>query len=783
MSIQRFRLGAIILVLHLCFFGISLSAHDALDEEHRHWLEEHGPIILAVDSQNPPMNYLNESGKMQGMTINYMDLISEKLGVSIEYSPAPWKESLEKALNHQVDGIINASVTEERKASLNFTQSYFNTPDALLSRASQPVFRGPQSFDGKTIAVIEGSVRKGVLLNYSANAVILEVADLEEGVAAVVDGRADGLLDEMPVIQNLTERFFLSNVRMNCLIFFPELGSAHIGLRKDQPELVEILDWAIEHISLEERQQIQDAYQPDVKELHVLRDPGFSAEERLWLQQHPIITVGADEAWAPMQFSDKGNASGISQDYLQLLSEITGVEFVVEQGEWHRILDLAKGRSVDILSCARSTPDREVYLDFTDSYLDIPVVMLSRPDLSFVDNERGLRKYRLGLLNGYAAEELFRDTYPKLDYQSFPNLDEGVNALLSGKIDILIENQQAINYYIAQKGLYGLQIVGEMPFSYELGIGVRDDWPELVSIINKSFHTIDEDTRQDILQNWNYVTLRREVDYKKIVLMLLVFSIILSLLLIWNLWIARTVRLRTRQLEEARRMEAIGNIAGGIAHDFKNILMGVSGYTELLQQGASREEKEIYLNEILKAVDNGTALSNQILMYSKGSEKDFKLLDLSEICHEMLGFLQKSSKIAVSIDSLIEEHCELYGDSTQLKQLILNLGTNALQAMMESPQKKLTFRLEKHTHRGAFTIKKKKISGPLIILMIADTGCGIDKSHQSRIFDPYYTTRAREKGTGLGLATVDRIVKNHNGAIELYSQPNRGTSFTIYLPI
>lgn len=772
------------LSLLLLTSSLSLFAQVESSPEEKAWLEEHPVITLAVDSHNPPMNYLNDSGQMQGMTIDYMELISRKLGVTFQYDPAPWKDSLQKALDHQVDGIINASVKEDRKPFLNFTDSYFNTPDAVLSLTETLVFTGPDTFDGKTIAVIEGSIRKDVFLNYSPGSSILEVQNLEEGVSAVVDGRADGFLDGMPVIQNLTERFFISNVKINCLVFFPELGSAHIGLRNDSPELLSLMNRAIGQITQEERHKIRSIYQPDTASFPVLRDPGFTAEERAWLKEHPLIRVGEDEAWAPMQFSDKGRPAGISQDYLNLISEITGVEFLVEQDEWHSILDKARNRELDMLSCARITPDREKFMIFTESYLNLPVVMLSRQEISYVDSERDLRKYRMGLLRGYAAEELFRREYPDLGYQTFTNLEEGIQSLISGQIDILIENQQAINYYIAQEGLYGLQIVGELPFTCELGMAVRNDWPLLLSILNKSLKQIDMETRQDILLNWNYVTLRKEVDYKKFALLLLAFSIVLILLLFWNLWMGKTVRLRTRQLEEARRLEALGNIAGGIAHDFKNILMGVSGYTELLQHNdISEKEKKRYLSEILNAVDNGTALSNQILMYSKGSGKDFESINISEICREMLTFLKSSTKMDVVFDSVIEDKCEIYGDATQIRQLLLNLGTNAFQAMKNSSLKKLTLRLEKYAQHGTFTLKGRKIHGPMVVLMVADSGCGIEKSNQSKVFDPYYTTRAREKGTGLGLATVDRIVKNHNGVIELYSQKDRGTSFTIYLPI
>jgi len=759
------------LYLLLFFLGTTpVFSQDFLSMEQKQWLYENQPIQLAVDSFNPPMNYLNQQKEIVGLTIDYMNFIEDQLGIEFEYITGTWAEGLDKAIKHEVDGIVNASIKEERKPYLNFTDPYFNTPDALLTLSDTPLFQSPDSFSGKPVAVIRGSARKEVFLNYSPDSEILEVDTLEEGVVAVLEQTAVGFLDEMAVIENLLDQYFVSNVKLNSVIFFPELGTAHIGVRNDDIQLVTILNLAIDQLTPSDHERIRARYLHQDDNRGILVDPGFTRQEREWLKAHPVIKVGEDDAWAPIQFSDNGTPSGISLEYLNLLEPVMGVEFQIEQNQWQQILNQIQNKKLDILSCARQTPDRDVYLNFTDPYLTLPIVMLGRGDFTLI-RPQNFDRYRIGLLQGYAAEELFSIHYPEVPYQGYIDLEQGIKALQNNEVDILIENQLAINHYLLDKRILGLQIIGDLPFSYDLGMGVRKDWPLLVSILNKSLNTLTEEQHLAIYQKWNYIAIKKEVDYKRIFILTLIFSFLLIILSLWTVLVSRRARLRSRQLEDSRRMEAIGKMAGGIVHDFKNLLMGISGYTELLKMGelTDKQEKE-FLDQILEAVDSGTELTNQILLYTRGNESDFQEINVSLIMNNIKDILSHSSKLILHINSDIDSNCYMYGDAAQIKQLILNLGTNAIQAMEESKRKVLSL-----------TLRELPESNSLLI-RIEDSGSGIPNKIKNKIFDPYFSTRKRDKGTGLGLATVDRIIKNHKGRLILHTEENLGTVFSVYLP-
>lgn len=256
------------------------------------------------------------------------------------------------------------------------------------------------------------------------------------------------------------------------------------------------------------------------------------------------------------------------------------------------------------------------------------------------------------------------------------------------------------------------------------------------------------------------------------------------MLLIWNLILFHRTRLRTRQLEEAKRLESIGIMAGGIAHDFKNILMGISGYAELLDYpSVTPEEKSIYLGEILQAVENGTDLTNRILLYSRKTESVMEIIDLGDLIEQLTPILEQTLKIPFSLETRLEQGCQIMGDKTQIKQLIMNLAANGIQSMQGLKDAVLIIELKKINGVNSVLRKQWNEKNSMVMIAVEDKGKGIPEKNQNRIFDPYFTTRTRDKGTGLGLATVHRIVMNHKGEISLHSVENKGTRFEIYLPV
>jgi len=237
-----------------------------------------------------------------------------------------------------------------------------------------------------------------------------------------------------------------------------------------------------------------------------------------------------------------------------------------------------------------------------------------------------------------------------------------------------------------------------------------------------------------------------------------------------------------RQMRQTQKMEAIGVLAGGIAHDFNNILFPIMGFAEMVKETMPEDSKWYNpVNEILKGSMRARDLVKQILTFSRTADKEIKPIRIQLIAKEVVKLIRSTIPATISIRQNIDNKCGMvFADPTQIHQVIMNLVTNAYHAMEDSG--------------GVLSIGLREASsaedpalgeiqqGRFVCLMVADTGPGIDALHMDKIFEPYFTTKEKNKGTGLGLAVVHGIIKSYQGEIIVSSAPGEGVVFHVYLP-
>ncbi|MGD8924388.1 MAG: PAS domain S-box protein, partial [Syntrophobacterales bacterium] len=237
------------------------------------------------------------------------------------------------------------------------------------------------------------------------------------------------------------------------------------------------------------------------------------------------------------------------------------------------------------------------------------------------------------------------------------------------------------------------------------------------------------------------------------------------------------------QLLQAQKMEAVGTLAGGIAHDFNNLLQVIQGYTEVLLNGVSQNQPNYEpLQKIHRSAKRGAELTRQLLTFSRKVQSERRPLDLNHEVEQLRNLLQRTIPKMIEIELyLAETPAIVNGDPVQVEQALMNLAVNAMDAMPEGG--KIIIETEKVTLNEEFC--KAHLGarpGQYVMLSISDTGHGMSKETLEHVFEPFYTTKEVGKGTGLGLAMVYGIVKNHEGYILCYSEPETGTTFKIYLP-
>ncbi|MEW6260360.1 MAG: PAS domain S-box protein [Thermodesulfobacteriota bacterium] len=237
------------------------------------------------------------------------------------------------------------------------------------------------------------------------------------------------------------------------------------------------------------------------------------------------------------------------------------------------------------------------------------------------------------------------------------------------------------------------------------------------------------------------------------------------------------------QLIQAQKMEALGVLAGGIAHDFNNILGAIMGFGQMALMDAQKGiAKPHDLTQILKSAERAKQLVKQILMFSRRVSPELRLIQLNDVIRQSLMLLERTLPKMVTIEKRLQPDLGLiHADSTQIDQIIMNLGTNAADAMPNGGVLRYETRMEQVDENRQFNGLKIN-PGSYVVLQVSDTGCGMDGKTVRHIFDPFFTTKGIGKGTGLGLSTVFGIVKGHSGYIQCSSEPGKGTVFNLYFP-
>ncbi len=303
----------------------------------------------------------------------------------------------------------------------------------------------------------------------------------------------------------------------------------------------------------------------------------LTAKERHWLATHPEIRLGVDPAWAPFEFFDSDSSySGMAADYMDLIKNILPLSMEpVADLSWSEVIEKIRQGEIDVLPCVVETPQRGEYLRFTDTYLKYPMVIITRDDASFLSGLEMLHGHQVGVVDSYASIDLIGLAHPEIDLVRFETLDEGLAALSVGQIEAFVDNLASVSFALKRTGITNLKIAANTPYYFDLAIGVRKDWPELVGILNKALASISQSEKNRIRNNWISTKFEHGVYMPKVikiglaglVLVLLIFVIIIF----WNRKLSQEVM--RRQVAEYRlllRNKVLDSVSTG--HSLQQIL-------------------------------------------------------------------------------------------------------------------------------------------------------------------------------------------------------------------
>jgi len=294
--------------------------------------------------------------------------------------------------------------------------------------------------------------------------------------------------------------------------------------------------------------------------------------EKAWLEAHPVIRVAPDPALQPIEFFDEdGNYLGIGADYVKLISEKTGIKFeIVQCANWDEVIDRAQKRDVDVLNAVVKTPQREKYLIFPTPYLELPLIIVVRKDVTTELTLEMLKDSHIVMVSGYGYVDLIRNKYPDTEIELVPEIKTALHKVSFGTADAFVGDLATASFYIEQEGLTNLKLAGEAELRNVLGFAVRSDWPELSQILEKGIALLTESEKKAIHSKWINLEsapglTTKEFQHLAIISLSVIFLMIVGFLL-WNRTLKHIVRQRTQELQKEVEEKNKAELALKIAH-------------------------------------------------------------------------------------------------------------------------------------------------------------------------------------------------------------------------
>lgn len=544
----------------------------------------------------------------------------------------------------------------------------------------------------------------------------------------------------------------------------------------------------------------------------------FTPEERDWLKAHPVITVAPDSNYSPVEFYEDGIFKGLAMDYLHWISQTYDIQFeYVQYNSWTDIMTALKSGKVQLQTGIIKTPERQKYLSFTDPYSDMPSVLMIRKDFKEPLTEKTLFNYRVGVIKDFAVEEYIRTKYAPTALYELENIKIALEALSTGKVDVMVMDIGQATYYVQKMGLTNLMISNDVKidFAIQLSFATHKDESILAGIMDKALKSIPTDIEQEYANKWLGIGEFTKIDYRLLATIVGILGAVTAMFMLVSLWLF-TLRKKdselanvNRQLEEqikalgeaqqqlleSEKIHALSRLAIGIAHEINTPLgngISITSYiqtlahdllTHLSQKKADLGSNQSELYDIALQIDKSGGMALTSLKKTAKIIADFQAV---------ANYQHNTEEKEILLSTEIEQIASILACHENMKStLILKLQPDIYTTMTSNCLLQILSALMENSYLHAYSKQEGPIEislkavANMIHLTYKDYGMGIPEQELPNIFEPFYSTkRGTEQRLGLGLYNVFNIVTHIlNGQIAAHASLTGGTVFEIRFPI
>ena len=811
-------------------------------------LKEAKQIIRVGFYDNSPKFNIGPQEQLGGLFPEILRYIAVKEGWQLEWVQGNWQDCLKRLAAGEIDLMPDVAFSLDRATRYTFTDEPVFLNWATLYTSTGVTVTSIIDLENLRVAVMRGSIhtesREGIknqVKRFRVNCSFLEFDSYTEVLQAVHNKIADvGVVNRLFGLINANAYDILPTTVM----FNPRhIKFAFPPNAPRTPELKTILDRYLKEANTRPDSPIQQILKAffngvpsdwrfqssQINQIHLSR------EELAWIKKHPVIHLGIDPEFAPFEFmNDHGQYSGFAADYIEILNHRLGLGMkIVPNLSWQEVTRLTQEKKIDVLPAVGFTRERTEYLKFSTPYVGFHRVIISHLDTPFISDLKDAESLRVAVQANSSHSGWLKDNSSIVPVE-YDTLAQTLQAVATKKADAMIGNLAVCTYLIRKLNITNLKIAAPVSSQrHLLHFGIRKDWPLLVSIINKGLDSISDDEAEMIRNRWTAagynIGIPAGIMWKSIGLILAGAVLLVGAFLTWSFQLKREVRRRKlaekklqtahdelekqiekrtqdlatthktlqeelkqklhleKQLHRSQKMETIGLMAGGVAHDLNNILTGMISYPDLLLMKLPEEsDLRPMVKEIQSSGKRAGEVAADLLTIARGSVENRTITTLNELIKEYLCSLEHKKTLQLHKHVTVLTRLEpglmnISCSPVHIRKCIMNLVNNGAEAITGEGEILLaTHNL--YSDRACRT-HDSLLAQDYVVLSIQDSGPGIDKAHINRIFEPFYTKKVmgNRSGSGLGLTVVWNTVHDHGGVIDLDSDES-GTRFTLYFP-
>jgi signal transduction histidine kinase len=561
----------------------------------------------------------------------------------------------------------------------------------------------------------------------------------------------------------------------------------------------------------------------------------LTAPQRAWLAAHPVLRVGVDTARAPIEsVGEDGKPQGISQEFLQRVGAMLGVRFeLVPIAGTANILSQLEQRQVDMLSAISQTERRRQFMLLSEPFLTSPIVIYTvvgappMPGMSQLAGKRVAASSRAGI-----TEALPRD-WPTIIPVKAENFKIAIDQLRHDQVSAVIAPLLTGTHQLAALDANDIRVTGETEYSYQVGFGVRSDWPELAAILNQALEAIPKAERDSFRQKWTVVRLEREIDYRPVAALMAGIAIAIIFIVQLRVMVKRRtaelqqevlvrrareaeiqqlnaalelrveqrtaqlrqandeLRLAADQLVQTEKVASLGRLVAGIAHELNTPLGSTLTASSALKAHLSSFGQAALEGRLKRSSVDDFVTQSELAceIIERNAQRAAALIDnFKELAVDQASARRRVFCLRRTVEEVIASHHNAWKLTGHRIELEID---EALQMdSFPGPLAQVLCNLLENTLIHGFANKQNGLvrisaqrQGDQVEIRYTDDGGGIPPEYRSKIYDPFFTTRMGQGGSGLGLYIVQTMVTGVlGGQIAVDSRPGHGVTFHITLP-